>query len=302
MLLHLSCNHRKLDLGHLTALTRLNLTRSPEVCEEGWRDISAEDKLPPNLKALSVCNCLNATPLLALTSLEALLIGPHCHMPASQLQRLSAMTHLTHVELGYSKWRHLTGWDKAAQEGSAGWGFVPALHELHLHGVEINPVSRVLNHLSCLTSLTRLVWDGVVFMDRPRLHQLRRIGDVGPNDRFYWRDGGMPALGMALPHSLVSIEIRNVLPPVDRASDEIQRYGLKEENMLWGLMRLKEAVLALPGLSACTIDAHSETSEVYYSEKFGELMHALLGDDWRQPVPVGWGEELDRTYPGFLMA
>jgi hypothetical protein len=119
VLLPLSCTRRSLDLGHLTALTRLDLTSSPLVGKEGWRDIKAQDKLPPNLKRFSACNCLSAAPLLALTSLEALSIGPQCHMPAAELQRLRAMTHLSHVELAYTRSRDSTGMPLGS-----GWGAI----------------------------------------------------------------------------------------------------------------------------------------------------------------------------------
>lgn len=70
-----------------------------------------------------------------------------------------------------------------------------------------------------------------------------------------------------------------------------------QEDALWGLMRLKEAVLALPNLKACKFDPCIETLRACYSNRFMEMMHVLLGDDWRQPVPVGWKKEFERTWP-----
>lgn len=286
-----------------TSLHSLSLTRSPVVGHEGWRDIKASDRLPPNLKALSVCNCMSATPFLALTSLEALSIRPHCRMPASELQSLSVMTHITTVKLGYARWGHHVGWDRAAQQGLSGRGCVPALHELHLHNVQLIPSSPWVQQLSGLTTLTRLVWDGVTFIDLEGQFRLldTGIGDIiGPAEGgFDYCDAGLSDLGKALPQSLVEVTFRHFMPGEDMGAFNRGYTCRWEEDELWGLMRLKEAVLALPNLSTCEFSTRRKTVAAHCSERGAALIHALLDGDWRQPIPVGWCEEFDRTYPDF---
>jgi hypothetical protein len=129
---------------------------NPEYELEGWRVVGANDTLPPNLQKLWLTDCTSATPLLLLTQLTALTIAEHCHMPAAELERLSAMTHLQAVRLGYNVYRG--GFvDREAQENSAGWGHVLVLRELELHRMWIDSSCDLLKHLAGLTALTRLV-------------------------------------------------------------------------------------------------------------------------------------------------
>jgi hypothetical protein len=161
-------------------------------------------------------------------------------------------------------------------------------------------------YLADLTSLTRLVWDGVRLMDSDRVGELQRTGDIEAGRQFVYNEGGLTDLGKSLPHSLVSVEFRDFLPPVDRFTAYVAGEWIdnssNEDSLLWGLMRLKMAVLALPNLTSCRFDAHSETFATHYSEKFSKLMHVLLGgqgENWQQPVPVWWHDEFDRIYPHY---
>lgn len=143
-------------------------------------------------------------------------------------------------------------------------------------------------------------------MDTARIDELQHTGDIAAGINAAYNEGGLTDLGKALPHSLVSVEFRNVLPRVNRftlysAGEWIPNCS-NEDSLLWGLMRLKVAVSALPNLKSCRFDAHSETFAAYYSEKFAKLLHVLWGcqgEDWQQPVPVWWRDEFDRIYPHY---
>lgn len=171
----LHCSYSALELGHLSSCTWLVLPRNPEYELEGWRDVKENDTLPPNLQWLSITDCRSATPLLALTKLTGLVIAGHCHMPVAELQRLSSLTRLEHVHLGYNVYRG--GFlDDAAEEDSPGWGFVPALKVLELRRMI---VVDAVQHLSACTNLTRLVWEETYIPGR------------------VYRDGGLGALSLA---------------------------------------------------------------------------------------------------------
>ena len=114
------------------------------------------DTLPPNLRELSVVDatrrsrCCRSHPA---AELDHLARTATCLQQS--FERLSALTQLTAVRLGYCVWRG-GGWERAAQEGSAGWGAVPALKELELHRMWVDPASDLLSHLAGLTGLTRV--------------------------------------------------------------------------------------------------------------------------------------------------
>lgn len=137
-----ACRHRvaycrDLNLAHLTACTRLALHRKNLHNYTGWRDVAASDTLPPGLQALSLVDCRSASPLLPLTALTALTIAPHCSMVATELSRLSTLTGLQRVVLGYEQPRDDYQWFGkdfawAADHSAAGWASVPGLVDLQL--------------------------------------------------------------------------------------------------------------------------------------------------------------------------
>lgn len=269
-----------LDLGHLTALTSLDFQRSPQEEQEAWRKIQPDDTLPPNLRALFVCNCMSATPLLRLTALEELSVAEHCRMPVRELQRLSAMTQLQDVWLRYKPVMYGDFAD-SAEEGSAGWGYVPALHDLELHEMCITPGCSLLQELAALTQLTRLVWQ----------HSWFGRGD------FLYKDRGLSAFGDALPDSLLWLSFAAHL-----SADEAVDNG--EAWVVWGVRQLKGAIQALPNLVVCSF----EDTSMNLSDSGEKLVHMLLGsglqepvpDEWfLEPVPDEWAHMFDAAYPGF---
>lgn len=140
----------------------------------------AGDTLPPNLQLLFVNDCHSATPLLLLTQLKLLRIGEDCHMPAEELQRLSALTVLESLKLGYNVWTPASGEERAAEHESCGWLAVSGvLQDLQVRAMEVDPDCELLAHLGRLTALTCLVWDG---------------SKLTPNLYDYHSDGGLSAL------------------------------------------------------------------------------------------------------------
>jgi hypothetical protein len=105
-----------LDLGHLTALTKLSLVR--EVPEE----LLPIDVLPPGLVELECCSVPSPEPLLHLQHLRQL--SMRGGMPAEGLQRLAtALTALQSVELSY--WSHSRFNSSEAAAAAEGWGDLP---------------------------------------------------------------------------------------------------------------------------------------------------------------------------------
>jgi len=215
--------------------------------QEGWRIIKAQDTLPPKLRVLRVVDCASATPLLRLRQLRELSIGQHCHMPVAELEQLSVLTQLEAVKLGYDIWRGGLG-EREVEKGSAGWGFVPALKELELHDMRIDPGCDLLMHLAGLSSLTRLVWDRTYLCPDMFPFEI-------PEFITTYGDGGMGALGDALPKTLRVIEFGQFVPSIpedsdadgdDSDSDDSSYRGkLTEGGVIYGLKWLQQSIAAL---------------------------------------------------------
>jgi hypothetical protein len=213
--------------------------------------LNAGDTFPPNLQQLFVNDCLSTTPLLHLARLKVLRISDHCHMPAAELQRLSTLTQLESVRLGYNTWRRYRG-ERAAQEASPGWLAVSGvLQELHLRSMEVDVDRGLLPCLARLTALTSLVWDSC----KIRLDPMDEDGDDGDNGivtlGMYLattdhRDGGLRALSECLPQSLRDLRFRTFLPDVFDTK--------REPEIILGLTLLVEAAEQLPNLESCSFD------------------------------------------------
>jgi len=265
----LSCS--VLELGHLSCCTSLVLTRDPEYELEGWRDVKANDTLPPNLVRLSMTDCHSATPLLGLTKLTGLVIAGHCHMPVAELQRLSSLTQLEHVHLGYNVYRGGFA-DDAAEAGSPGWGSVPALKVLELRRMI---VVDAVQHLSACTNLTRLVWEETYV-----------AGGV-------YRDDGLCALGQALPASLRELEFADFIPMPRTGTSPL--YDVDEASIVLGLHHLKDAIDALPELQSCSMVDWENSS--CFSRAGAELIGEIVDGehDFDEFIDAFVG-----AYPGFL--
>jgi hypothetical protein len=130
-----------LQLGHLTALTKLVMVR--EVSEE----VRVGDVLPQNLVEMHVSQAASATPLLHLQQLRVLTMGLAPDMPAAELQRLaSGLSALQEVHLEYA---HDT-----VGAAAAGWSCLP-VRSLKLWS-NATVSAAAMQHVSMLTGLTRL--------------------------------------------------------------------------------------------------------------------------------------------------
>jgi len=243
----------------------MELLRNPCYEQEGWRVVHADATLPPNLRCLQVVDCDSATPLLALTQLTGLTIAQHCSMPAAELKRLSSMTQLDNVHLGYQMCRG-GGGEEFAQEGSPGWNFVPALQTLELHRAVIDPAGDLLQHLAACTSLTRLVWESPRFM--PGSMAFGPAG-VEPEHVMTYRDGGLTALGAALPANLKVVEFEDFMPQPDGGPG-----GHDEAAMVLGLYHLQCDIDALPHLQSFIM--WDQNYPAMYSEAGVQLIRKIL--------------------------
>lgn len=127
---------------------------------------------------------------------------------------------------------------------------------------------------------------------------------------WFHTDGGLRALGAALPKSLVEVFFWDFLPFTGAGQDPwMPDHGVSEDGVVWGLMCLKEAVLQLHNLKTSMFEPCLELSDGFpsrkghfYSRTAVKLVRILLDGDWRQPVPEEWRDEFDRAYPDFLWA
>lgn len=288
--LHITSHCRShLKLGHLTAYTSLKFLRHEHYEQEGWRVIKANDTLPPNLEELQVTDCDSATPLLALSQLTALSILTHSNTPAAELKRLSSLTGLQTAALGHTMYCG-GGGEYAACEASAGWGFVPALHSLQVHIMEIDPAGNMLRHLAGLTGLTRLVWD----CTRCEANLDAWVMKNTPFEDFvFYRDGGLHALAAALPSSLRVLELREFMPAGEQ---------LEECAVLMSLSKLMKIIAALPHLTDVIVEC--ELYDCGYSEqgkKLYDLIMSKKGADSGGDDDDAVFEAVFYAYPEYFM-